>query len=171
MSRRPAPTGLDWAAVTADYLAHGGELHPEVWKAPVPPPRRRGLGLRETPLEPGEHGNSLDLTPGQRREIAQRYADGETSPALGAAFGISHNSVIRVVKEGGVEIRSLKTQMAPEHLQALLDRYSDGESVNDIAASMGRGPNTIRRLLVDAGLELRDKSTAGALAKQRRQAG
>lgn len=171
MSRRPAPTGLDWDAVTANYLAHGGELRPEVWKPDAPPPRRRGPGLRETSLEPGEHGNSLDLSPAQCAEIAKRYDDGEASPALAAAYGVGANTILRIVREAGVEIRSLKTQMSPEHLQALIDRYDNGESANDIAASLGRGTNTIRRLLVDAGVEIRDKSTAGALAKQRRAAG
>lgn len=171
MSRRPTPIGLDWDAVTANYLAHGGELHPEVWKPDAPPPRRRGAGLRETPLERGEHGNSLDLSPAQCAEIAQRYDDGETSPALAAAFGVGSNTILRIAREVGVEIRSLKTQMAPEQLQALIDRYDEGESANDIAASLGKGTNTIRRLLVDAGVEIRDKSTAGILAKQRRAAG
>jgi hypothetical protein len=177
MSRRPTPTGLDWEAVTANYVAHGGVPAPEVWsgarKAQAEasradsngstprPAREKGQGGGNNPLG---RGAVVDLSRAQLQDIVDRYKNGETSTSLALAYAVSGNTVLRLLREADVPIRDLRKVIAPSKIPALIERYYAGETISELATSEHVGRGVMSRALLDAGLQLRDRSEARSMA-------
>ena len=55
--------------------------------------------------EPRKPGSARARTARQREEAVARYLDGGSSPAVGAVFGVNHNTVLRWVRQAGHEPR------------------------------------------------------------------
>jgi hypothetical protein len=185
MSRRPTPTGLDWAAVTASYVAHGGELEPEVWgsarKAQAEALRAASNGEQEKTRRPVRastgrpshnplgRGAAVELSRQQLQDIIDRYRGGEPSPSIAQSYKIASNTVLRLLRAEGVEIRGLKKFVEPSRIPALIERYSAGETIGELADSEGVGRVVMSQSLMRAGLKMRNPSEARSMAAQVRR--
>lgn len=182
MSRRPPPTGLDWDAVTARYVANGGELRPEVWgiarKAqaealraandPEPQPRKAGKEPTGRPSHnPLGRGAVVEVSRAQIQDMVARYTGGEPSPSIARSYDVASNTVLKLLREQGVTIRDLKKVIAPDRVQELIAQYNAGATFHQLAAAEGVGPAVMARALKGAGLEVRSKSAARTLGAQR----
>ncbi|MER6844879.1 hypothetical protein [Streptomyces platensis] len=71
---------------------------------------RNGLALREK-NEARTSGRSLSAT--EKKEVIRRYAEGEGTYVLAAAFGVSYRTVIRLLDDAGVERRQTRGKGSP----------------------------------------------------------
>lgn len=99
-----------------------------------------------------------------RSEMRRRYEDDETASAIAADFGVSYQTVQRVLRELGVPLRGMKK--TPQHrakISAARDRLrgreaelralADGtRSCDEIAALMGVHTESVREHLVQLGI-------------------
>ena len=165
-------TGLDWAAITANYVANGGVLQPEVWGGGsdrASKPRRvyadrTGIGGRPR----------RELTP-QDREIRRRYEDGTGVPTLCKEFGMGKTSVRSAIIRAGGTMRpkadavraARRIEFTDEQVQQIIHRYNGGESSTAIAEDYPVTWKTILRVLRENNVPIRDASAAQALNQQR----
>lgn len=192
MSRRPTPTGLDWAAVTASYEANGGVVRPEVWgiavkkikpAAPrtvrsvkpraVKPRNPRLQSAPRTSNNPLGRGATVLLTRDEMADIISRYTSGEGMPTIAKSHGIGRNTAAKLLRAAGIQIRAsgCPLELSADQIDELKARYTAGETFKELAASTGTAQRTLGRTLIAAGLQPRSKSEARALAGQRKAAG
>lgn len=176
MSRRPAPTGLDWEAVTASYVAHGGELHPEVWGGRPAPARKAASKPRKAAESSGSKSNNplgrgatVEVSRADLADIIARYKAGEGGPSIAERHGIAANTVLRLLREAGVPIRpkGCPVELLPEYVRGLAARYVAGETISEIADAEGLGRKTLSRAFSLAGIARRTPSEAKKLAVRR----
>lgn len=169
------PQGLDWQAITDNYVANGGELKPEVWggKAAAKVSKPKTASVRKPrpdtgqPRRPrGSNGLKTELSREKLEELVIRYKAGESSLSLGRAYGLAANTVIRILREQGVEIRPRAEQvkLPDEQLDRAIQRYKFGCSIRQIADELGIVHSTLKRILTEAGVEFRTPSEAARMA-------
>jgi hypothetical protein len=122
-------------------------VHRRLQAAGVPLRRPGGSTRRDPPVQ---------LTPGQIAEAAATYTGGTVSlHDLGAAYGVSGDTMARKLRAAGAEIRPRGRTLAAAPAQASADvlrLHHQGLPPRDIAAQLGRG-------------------TAGCIARELRRAG
>lgn len=87
-------------------------------------------------------------------EIIARYEAGEPSTALASTFGISRNSVIKLLREADIPIR--KQGLTDGQIVKAAQMYADGMSLAKIGAHLGLDHGTVWRQLVKRGVKMRD---------------
>lgn len=87
-------------------------------------------------------------------EIVARYEAGEPSTALAYKFRISKGSVIRLLREAGVQIRN--QGLTREQIGQAAELYESGLSLSKIGTQFGVDPTTVHRQLRKCGVKLRD---------------
>lgn len=113
------PTGLDWAAITRNYVAAGGEPQPNVWKAAAPGKLRanprpyvyKNRSNRSADKASGERGPERMFTVEQEQEIRRKYEDGAFIPGLAKEYGASKSVVRLTILRAGGTIRSKSESM------------------------------------------------------------
>jgi DNA invertase Pin-like site-specific DNA recombinase len=113
-----------------------------------------GVSIRpkSTP-RPGLRLLSLD----QESEICQRYEAGESSDALGKAFGVSGITVRKALERNGVQRRPgvAGPPLTPQQRAEICRRYVEGEHHKAIAEAFDVEPGTIYRVLKREGVSPR----------------
>lgn len=161
------PTGLDWAAIEERYVAAGGKTAGA--RQPQSSPTRPRPAIRIPDARP--NGLKVELSRDKTNELVTRYAGGEAATVLGKALGISQQTVIRLLREQGVEIRPrrARTALEPEVLAQVIERYEQKfESVTTLAAELGIGNGTLIRILKENNVRLRSKAESTRVAKMDR---
>lgn len=110
--------------------------------------KRRGVTLR------GAY-KRLMLTSEQKTEIVTLYRDGARSHPLGAKFGVSSSTVMKLVREAGVRVHGTWPDAAT--LAAAEERYGEGRTVEQVATELGFTKTTMLRAMKEAGIQLRRK--------------
>jgi len=110
------PTGLDWSAITDQYLAQGGELEPEVWRPDAPAkakqpyvPRTRQRPDRIPTGEP--RGPDRMFSDVQEQQILAEYNEGASSLKLGGQYGVMPSTIRKIVLRQGGTPRSQSEAM------------------------------------------------------------
>lgn len=161
------PTGLDWAAIEERYVAAGGKTAGS--RQPQTAPTRPKRAIRLNDARP--NGLKVELSQDKTNELVTRYTGGEAATVLGKALGISQQTVIRILREQGVEIRPrrARTTLEPAVLAQVIERYEQQfESVTTLAAELGIGNGTLIRILKESNVRLRSKAEAVQVAKMDR---
>jgi len=112
----------------------------------------------------------------QEREIARRYAGGETLRTLGAAFHTSDRQLKAVLVQRGVTLRDPKRAPAPlaaRVTREIGERYARGEGIDAIAEALHLSANRVKDALIGARVEIRpvnarkfDHLTESAIARR-----
>jgi len=89
-----------------------------------------------------------------RAEIVNRYRSGESSSAIGAAYGLNKNSVIKVLRDAGVPIR--RQSLTVEQIDDAVRLYEAGKSLAKIGTKLGVDHGTVWRALQKRGVPMRD---------------
>jgi transposase len=99
--------------------------------------------------------------PADPAAVARAYADGQTVPECADAFGISEQTVRRVLNAAGVVRRPPGPRPGRRADPAAVARaYAGGQSIPQCAARFGISPKTARSALVAAGVIIRPRSTS-----------
>ena len=100
------------------------------------------------------HKLSMRLDISTIQDIVSNYSNGHTSYELAARYGVSRNSVLRLVRSHGVQVRL--PRMTDQDIQRAAGLYQDGWSLVRISEALTFADTTIHRQLVKAGLVMRD---------------
>jgi hypothetical protein len=103
---------------------------------------RRGAGFCD-------HNHSEKLDADGRKEVARRYAAGESQPKIAAALGLHVKTIARYQRLLGLKSRG--TKIPADTKAAILVRYYAMEPLPAIAASFGINRDSIARLVRKAG--------------------
>lgn len=111
------------------------------------------------------------LTEEQRAEIVRRHEIGETQSSLASSYGVTYQSIGRLLRVRNVKLRTrseacVLAHGGPDSLDLLsisCDRWrelywgmhSGYPSVEGLSRQLGLSPGTVRRLLIEAGVRLR----------------
>jgi hypothetical protein len=118
------PTGLDWSAVTAQYVARGGEPQPEVWETEAKAKRKQPYvpRTRQRPdrIPTGEpRGPAQGFTDAQQKQIVAEYNDNASTINLARKYGVVPSTIRKMILRQGGELRSrsdaMKLSQAERH--------------------------------------------------------
>jgi DNA invertase Pin-like site-specific DNA recombinase len=94
------------------------------------------------------------LTEEIRAKIISRYESGASSLRLANQFRISKGSVIRILRDAGVPIRSQR--LSDEQIEEAASLYRSGLSLIQIGIRLGSDATTVHRQLRRYGVQMRD---------------
>ena len=83
------------------------------------------------------------LKPNAIAEIVEHYQAGECSTSIATTFNISKGSVIKLLREAGVQIRN--QGLTDEQIAEAVRLYESGLSLAKIGAKVGVDHGTVRR--------------------------
>lgn len=89
-------------------------------------------------------------------EIAERYGNGECSPALAKEFGCHTKTITNIVKRNGVDVRKpggTEKTVGDEDVDRMVELYSGGISQEKIGDEIGVSQPIVSRYLRSAGVE------------------
>jgi len=148
----------DEAALAAAYQAgeRTGDLAARygIHKAQVAKiARRAGVEVRRHGVRP--------LTDAQERELADLYANGETTKDLAERFNVQKSTVVDIARRYGVEIvgQGAPRQWTADEIAWMAALWHSGVSQTAIAKEYGTTQITVSRLMRTAGIE--PPTTAG----------
>jgi hypothetical protein len=119
--------------------------------------RRLGIKIRQT------RRPKNDPSAAQEVEISGRYKNGESMENLAAAFGVTSETVSKVLARNGVAARSHREShggLANQKERQACRRYLGGENTVQLGKAFGIAKETMRRILVRNGVQLRSRSEA-----------
>lgn len=93
------------------------------------------------------------VTASVSQRIAERYRGGASQKSIAAEFGIHRETVMRILRAGGVEKR--KPVLGDEHLAEVRRLYESGLSTPVIGRRYGVSQRTVHRFLTEHGTEIR----------------
>lgn len=97
------------------------------------------------------------LTQAQKDELTTLYAAGITPTILAEKFGILTNSVVRLLRNAGIERNQLK-RVSQEHINQIIDLYNKGISSEIIASHLNITGTTVCRILKRNNVSIRPSS-------------
>lgn len=89
-----------------------------------------------------------------RTEIINLYFSGKPSTSIAVLHGLNKNSVIKVLREAGVEIR--RRSLTIEQIDDAAQLYEAGQSLAKIGTRLGVDHGTVWRALKRRGVPMRD---------------
>lgn len=95
------------------------------------------------------------LTSEQVAEVARRYALGESTCALAAAFGVVDATIAKAVRMCGGTIRPVVRKLVPEIEREVASMYEGGSSLGDVARRYHTSQATIRKAIKTHGGRVR----------------
>lgn len=101
------PIGLDWSAISTEYVEAGGQLRPEVWRADAPARKKQAYVPRSRPrpdrIPTGEPtGPARMLSDAQEKQILAEYEGGLSSLQLGKQYGVMPSTIRKIIlRQGG----------------------------------------------------------------------
>lgn len=135
------------------YVLQYGEIPPGLCilhscdvPACVNPKHLRTGTKRENAQDSKERGTNPQwtrTTQAQRKEIAQRYAAGETSKALAKEYGLNTTTVLKYAKAHGAVRTFPSAKLSPQQYEEICKRQANGESVTAIASEYGITRETV----------------------------
>lgn len=107
----------------------------------------------------------------QEAEMAARYAAGESTPGLGAAFGVRASRISKILNRLGVKPRSIgeaKRRFTDRQEAEICQRYLAGENTVQLGEAYKASDGTIGKILKRNGVEPRSyrDGRAGLTAEQ-----
>lgn len=113
-----------------------------------------GHGARDSQavVRPFKLAQRLDTA--SKATIIARYRSGESSTSLAAVFGVSKNSVIKLLRDAGVPIR--RQGLTNEQIDDAARLYEAGQSLAKIGRQLGVDHGTVWRQLKNCGVRMRD---------------
>ena len=122
--------------------------------------RKLATATRSTDYLHDEHEHSTRrvrrrLQPGIIQEIVRKYEAGAMTPALCAEFGLSKTSVLRLLREQGVDLR--RRPLTDEQVAVAAEMYASGLPIATIAAHFDTSYNNVRQRLIKAGVRMRPR--------------
>ncbi|WP_211351745.1 helix-turn-helix domain-containing protein [Haloactinospora alba] len=112
--------------------------------APVAPRERTSLSAR-----------AKQIKSDQAREIVAAYEAGATVYELGRRFGIARQTVSKILKRHGAQMR--RTGLSPDQIDEAARLYVLGWSLARIGRRMEVSPDTVRLRLLERGVRMRDR--------------
>jgi uncharacterized protein (DUF433 family)/transposase-like protein len=106
-----------------------------------PTPIENLLRIHNIPTRTTGETKKIVFTEEQISEILEYYKQGQTSREIGRIYGVSHNIVVRTLKEKGVRIRIFK--FSKEEQLEICNRYLDGSSMAKIAIEFNTNASVI----------------------------
>jgi very-short-patch-repair endonuclease len=113
------------------------------------------------------------LTDTEKRDIIQRYAEGETLRALGTEYHRNMGTIRSVVTAAGLQIKvrgfsdprvngpALAARgyvpLTDNEKQNIIDRYNNGEPLSVLCKEYQRGKHTLQEILTNVGVTLRPR--------------
>jgi hypothetical protein len=88
-------------------------------------------------------------------ELVQAYRDGASTTHLRQRYDLSQGSVIKILREHGVEMRG--QGLAYGDISAAAKLYSSGATLAQLGEQFGVSPNAARRALVSVGVVMRPR--------------
>ena len=95
------------------------------------------------------------LEPAFIEEITEQYRAGATTPGLCKTYGLSKPSMLRLLREEGVELR--RRPLADEQVAIAVEMYAFDQPIAAIATHLHTGYNNVRQRLIKAGTQLRPR--------------
>lgn len=99
------------------------------------------------------------FTAAQQQAIADRWAAGESGPAIGVDYGCSRKTIVRVVQRLGTYVEHRpgpQSRYSEEEIADMVRRYRAGESLREVARHFDDcGPANVRELLLSRGVQFR----------------
>jgi transposase-like protein len=86
--------------------------------------------------------------------VVAGYQSGQTMTSLAAEYGVKRESISKLLRREGVEIR-LRRQMSQEQIDEAVRLYRSGLSLQQIGTRLGWDHNTIYRHLKKRGVTMR----------------
>lgn len=147
-AQREAPLGrplynLKWQAKALEALLRA-------LPAPSAPPRPRPDTIPN---------RARQLKADEAREVVAAYEAGATVYQLAHRFGIARQTVSKILKRHGVQMR--RTGLSPEQTAEAARLYDQGWSLARIGARMDVSPETVRLRLAARGTQLRPRPGNG----------
>ncbi|MFC5265879.1 helix-turn-helix domain-containing protein [Kribbella qitaiheensis] len=87
-------------------------------------------------------------------QIIVEYEAGASSAAIGSMFSLSKKSVVKVLREAGINVRY--PRMTESELRRATMLYNDGYSLVEVGRRLGRDHSTIYKAMKRAGMKMRD---------------
>ena len=106
--------------------------------------RREGIKMRNAKEAQG------GLSDDQEREVCRRYAAGDNTAQLSAAFGVTSCTVSNILKRGNINARSSREAqggLTDEREAEVCARYQSGESIPQLSKAFGPSVSTIGNIL------------------------
>ncbi|WP_255204925.1 helix-turn-helix domain-containing protein [Actinomadura sp. BRA 177] len=97
------------------------------------------------------------------QQLVDDYLDGSTVYQLGERFGVSRQTVSRLLKRHGVTMRM--AGMSQEQIDEAARLYEAGQSLARIGAHLGFNDMTVRSRLIERGVKMRPRQ-GGKLSKR-----
>jgi HNH endonuclease len=117
-----------------------------------------------------QSGHMRQKIPVEREsEVVERYQAGESSRQLGGVFGCCDQSVRRVLKKNGIQLRppGCSSSFGPDRLNQMLRKYREGSTTTELAALFGCSRKYLHKFLRAEGISTRKakipQSKRGAL--------
>lgn len=101
------------------------------------------------------HKLSHRLTPEEMARLAEEYKAGKTTTQLEVQFQLSHGSVVKLLQDQGVTIRS--RGLSQVELEQIVECYESGLSIVQVAQKLGRADSTIWRALLKMKVKMRPR--------------
>lgn len=92
------------------------------------------------------------LTTEVRAEIVARYQAGIGTPELCCEYELSKYSVLKLLREEGVQMR--RQPLTPSQRQNAVRLYEDGETIDAVAEKLNASYGRVREALLEAGVVL-----------------
>ncbi|MFF5498942.1 hypothetical protein [Streptomyces aquilus] len=113
----------------------------------------------DAPVQPSrsdttKRRRARQLDDAQVRELIAAYEDGATVYQLGDQFSISRQTVSKILKRNGVEMRM--RGLSAEQIDEAARLYEAGQSLARIGERLGVDAWTVRARLVERGVRMRD---------------
>lgn len=89
--------------------------------------------------------------------MVSAYESGQTMASLAAEYHVKRESISKLLRREGVEIR-LRKQMSQEQIDDAVRLYGTGLSLEQIGSRLGWDHNTIYRHLKKRGVQMRGPS-------------
>lgn len=153
--RKPRPTGLDWAALTANHVARGGQVDASVW------PEHKGKVVAI-----GDHSSSRKAFHTWEEATGDGYEE-TASPASMRVTRPRTKTVKPRARKTATASTPRKVVLPVEKRAEVARRYRDGETIPDLVKAYGVGSSSIQHALRVSGVRIRSRAEAGRLRRER----
>ncbi|CAM4178814.1 hypothetical protein [Nocardiopsis rhodophaea] len=100
-------------------------------------------------------GRAKQLKEREAKELIAVYESGATVYQLSQRFGIARQTVSKILKRHGVQMR--RTGLTPDQIATAARLYESGWSLARVGEHFGVSPDTVRLRLIERGVQMRDR--------------
>lgn len=114
-----------------------------------------GEPVRPLTPRPGTVRLDARMTPACIAQLVAEYQAGTPTTELARSYGLGKGTVLRLLHEGGVRMRTHR--MSDEQARQAVQLYEQGLSLATVGERLGFDAHTIHRILVNHDVPLRDR--------------